>query len=118
MTQEKNNIIEINNKHDFIEIIKKNKIILIDFYADWCGPCKRILPKIEKLASNLKDIDFYKMNIENDEFNDIVNKVLQIKCLPTFCIFKKHKCLGKLESSDEKELINFINNVYKNLDKN
>ena len=118
MTQEKSNIIEINSKSDFIEIIKKNKLIFIDFYADWCGPCKRILPKIEKLASNLKDIDFYKINIENDEFNEIVNKVLQIKLLPTFGVFKKQKCLGKLESSDEKELVNFINNTCKNIDKN
>ena len=38
------------NEVEFNEIIKKNEVVFIDFYASWCGPCKMLAPEIEKLA--------------------------------------------------------------------
>lgn len=50
-----------NEEEYFIAITKPDKII-IDFYADWCGPCQRIAPVIEQLASQYKDVSFYKVD--------------------------------------------------------
>ena len=55
-----------NEEEYFIAITKPDKII-IDFYADWCGPCQRIAPVIEQLASQYKDISFYKIDTQAQE---------------------------------------------------
>lgn len=62
--------------------IKTKDTVLIDFYADWCGPCKKIAPKIEELADKYK---VYKVNIE---VNTEATEEYKIKSIPTFLIFK------------------------------
>ena len=58
---------EINNINDFLEIIKGDKPVLLDFYADWCGPCQTLLPIVEKLAVK-HDSDFViaKVNVDKN----------------------------------------------------
>ena len=41
------------NKNNFQEILKSDKKVLLDFYADWCGPCRMVLPLIEQLADEI-----------------------------------------------------------------
>ena len=55
------------NSEDLKKIIKKEKKVLVDCYADWCGPCKMLSPILEQLAEEVKDISFYKINIDEDE---------------------------------------------------
>ena len=59
------NIIELNDTN-FEEILEKNEIVVIDFYADWCGPCKTYSPVFEKtaLASSDDNVVFCKVNTE------------------------------------------------------
>lgn len=63
---------------DFENIIKRK--VLVDFYADWCGPCKMLGPVLEKIT----DIDVVKVNV--DEYNDLARKygVMSIPCLVLF----------------------------------
>ena len=49
------------------KIIIDNRKVLVDCYADWCGPCKMLSPIIEQLAKEVDDIKFYKINVDNDE---------------------------------------------------
>ena len=56
---------KIVNKVEFDEIIK-NGITLADFYADWCGPCKMLSPVLEELSEEYKDINFIKINCDNE----------------------------------------------------
>jgi thioredoxin len=60
-------IIEIDNKEQFMEIfLNKEKPVLIDFYANWCAPCKSILPIFEALPDEMNDeIIVLKVNIED-----------------------------------------------------
>ena len=69
---------KIYNGENFDEIIK-NKI-LVDFYADWCGPCKMLGPVLE----NINEIEIIKVNVDN--YNDLARKygVMSIPCLILF----------------------------------
>ena len=69
------------------EVLKASKPTLVDFWAEWCGPCKEISPILEEIADEMKDIvKIVKMNI--DENPNIPNKY-GIQSIPTMIIFKK-----------------------------
>ena len=57
---------EIDSK-ELKKIIKDNKKVLVDCYADWCGPCKMLGPIIDQLSTEVKDTEFYKINVDEDE---------------------------------------------------
>ena len=51
----------------FDEAVKGTSLpVLVDFYADWCGPCKMLAPTIEQLASEMPDVKFAKVNVDNE----------------------------------------------------
>jgi len=61
-------------------VFKGDKPCLIDFYADWCGPCKQIAPYMEEIAKKYKDeINVYKVNIDNEK---ILANVFQVQSIP------------------------------------
>ena len=69
------------------EVINSDKPVLIDFWAEWCGPCIEISPILEEISDEMKDtVKVVKMNI--DENPNIPNKY-GIQSIPTMIIFKK-----------------------------
>ena len=88
---------------DFNEIIK-NKV-LVDFYADWCGPCKMLAMEIEKVASEI-DIDIVKVNVDQEE--DIARKY-GVMSIPTLILFENgqelKKTIGFMSKDKIKEFI-------------
>lgn len=71
-------------KDNFKEAIKDG-IVLVDFYADWCGPCKMIAPFVEEVSEEVKDVKFNKLNI--DEAQDIAMEY-GVMSIPTLIVFK------------------------------
>ena len=61
------------------------KYTVIDFYAEWCGPCKTIAPKFEELSKKFTNVSFKKVNV--DEYQEISSE-FNIKLLPTFIVLK------------------------------
>ena len=58
----------INSATEFQTLIQSDKPILIDFYADWCGPCQSLLPTVEKLAKKYSDdIEIVKVNVDHNQ---------------------------------------------------
>ncbi len=86
----------------FEELTKKR--VLVDFYADWCGPCKMMSGVLEKVESNMECL---KVNV--DKFNDLALKY-GIMSIPTVIIFQDGKEIKKnIGFMDLEELNNFIN---------
>ncbi len=68
------------------KVLRSEKPAVVDFYADWCGPCKMMSPLIDELSEEYKlSMDFYKCNI--DDNGDIAQKY-GIMSIPTVIIFK------------------------------
>lgn len=77
---------EIKNVKEFNEIIKSDKPVLIDFYADWCGPCQTLLPTVEKLATKYKD-DFIIAKINVDK-NPELSRQFKVRSIPALFFIK------------------------------
>ena len=82
--------------------VKAEKLVLIDFYADWCGPCKMHAPIIEELAEERKDILVCKCNTQDEP---MLAKTYGIMSIPTLMIMKQGNVLEKSVGFQNKEAI-------------
>lgn len=78
---------------DFQKLLQTDKKVLIDFNAEWCGPCKRMAPYIEKLKEELKD-DVIIISIDVDK-NETLAADLKIESLPTLILYENQKSIWK-----------------------
>ena len=74
------------------EVLKSEKTVLIDFYADWCGPCKMFSPVVEAVANENEDIKVVKVNVDNAQDLAIQYQVMSI---PTVVIIKDGKEINR-----------------------
>ncbi len=86
----------INNMEEFDAVVNGDKVTLVDFWANWCGPCKMLMPTIEEVAKELDGTaNVAKVNVDDNE--DIAIK-FKIMSIPTLMIFKngemKEKMIG------------------------
>ena len=73
----------------FQEIIKGEIPVLVDFYADWCAPCKIMNPILKKIKKNMGDnLKIIKINVDN---NQQVARKFQVRGIPTFILFKNNE---------------------------
>lgn len=93
-------IIHVEEK-DFEKELQSDKIVLVDFYADWCGPCRMLTPILEELDSDRSDTKIVKINV--DEAPNLAAK-FGVMSIPTLAIFKNGKLVTKevgLRSKDQ-----------------
>ena len=74
------------------EVLQSEQPVLVDFYADWCGPCKMMGPVVEEVASEIADAKVCKINI--DEEISVAQK-FGVMSIPTFIAFKNGEVVGK-----------------------
>jgi thioredoxin 1 len=73
-------------RDNFEELIKGNDIILVDFWAPWCGPCRQFAPVYESLSGQHEDIVFAKINTEEER--ELAGH-FQIRSIPTLMVFRE-----------------------------
>ena len=85
------------------EVLNSDRIVIVDFWATWCGPCNRLTPVLEKIASENSDIKIAKADIDNENVKELKEKY-EIKGYPTMIIFKNgeevKRILGYREESE------------------
>ena len=74
------------------EVLEESKTVLVDFYADWCGPCKMLSPIIDQIAEENTNIKVVKVNV--DESQDLAMKY-QVMSIPTLVIIKEGKEINR-----------------------
>lgn len=89
-------------KDNFDEIINGGKPVLVDFWAEWCGPCQMMLPVVAELAEEQKDIVVAKVNI--DENGEVAEK-FHVMSVPTFLMFKDGKVINQLVGAVPKDAL-------------
>jgi thioredoxin 1 len=70
---------------NFREVVEKNGIVLIDWWAEWCGPCRAFAPVFERVAAKNEDIVFGKVNTDAEQE---LSGAFQIRSIPTLMIFR------------------------------
>lgn len=96
----------------FEETITQNDIVIIDFWAPWCGPCRSFAPIYEKVSENHSDIVFAKVNTEEEQ--DLAEH-FQIRSIPTLMIFREQVVLfaqpGMLSESQLEQVITQVRSL-------
>lgn len=97
-------IIELENAEILASFRGSDNICVVDCYADWCGPCKRVMPVFKKMAADFENeaVDFYKLKIDlqNSDVQEFVEGV-GIEFIPLFLICRKGKIIEKVDDINE-----------------
>ncbi|OGE80399.1 MAG: thioredoxin [Candidatus Doudnabacteria bacterium RIFCSPHIGHO2_01_FULL_45_18] len=84
-------------------VLKSDKPFLVDFWAEWCGPCKMVSPAVTQLATDLKDhLMVGKMNVDE---NPKTTQSYQILSIPSLKVFQNGKIIGEMVGAAPKPVI-------------
>ena len=89
------------NSDEFDSIIKGDKPVMVDFFADWCGPCRMVAPTIEALSVERSDAVVVKVNVDNSP--ELAVR-FGVSSIPTILVFRDGKLLSRavgVRSKDE-----------------
>ena len=99
-------ILKVTSENFEQEVLKSEKVVLVDFYADWCGPCKMLSPVMEEIAQENEDIKVVKINIDNQRDLALDYDVMPI---PTVVAIKNGQEIDRLVGfADKSEILNLI----------
>jgi len=98
---------QVKDKDDFVTKMAdaRGKLVVVDFFAVWCGPCKVIAPKIEAMSSEFNEVVFLKLDV--DECEDVAQDY-EIKCMPTFLFFKNGEKVEEFAGANEEKIRDLV----------
>lgn len=99
----------VENHEQLMDAINSKPIVVVDFYADWCGPCRMLLPIIEELAKEMNDVLFVKANVD---INRASAQEFGVKSVPTLFLYKNKKRVSERSGYQPKaNLVSWIKNT-------
>lgn len=99
-------VVKLNTDNFEQEVMQAEQTVLVDFYADWCGPCKMMAPVVEEVSNEAAGVKVCKINI--DENMQIAQK-FGVMSIPTFIAFKNGEIAGKqIGAVPKSALVNLV----------
>lgn len=97
----------INNNEDFrSKVLENDRVVLVDFFAAWCSPCKKLSAELEKISNSRSSFDIVKVNL--DELKELAIKY-KINAIPTLVVFKDGEIVDRMMGTDNEEnILNFV----------
>ncbi|PBP17608.1 37S ribosomal protein rsm22 [Diplocarpon rosae] len=120
--------VSIGSSAEFSKLLSSSTIVVADFYADWCGPCKAIAPTYESLAtkhSKPNRVTFTKVNVDNQQeiaqkygsippsISVVQAKLTESNSMPTFMIFRSGSIINTIRGADTRGLTTAIESAVK-----
>lgn len=90
------------NENNFDQVRNNEGLALLDFYADWCGPCRMVLPLVDEIASERDDLFVGKINVNE---NPDLAREFGIMSIPTLIVMKDGKIINRASGAKSKEKI-------------
>lgn len=84
------------------EVLDSKVPVVVDFWAEWCGPCKMLTPILEELSAELSTVKIAKLNIDQ---NPQISSQLSIRSVPTMLLFKNGNAVSTLVGLNQKQKI-------------
>lgn len=105
-----NGIYQIRNEDDYIHFVNTSiqKLIVVEFWANWCHSCKLTLPFLEKIAAQFQDVLFAQINI--DELDALASSY-SVRNIPSFAFIKNGLMLHLIGSPDKDRITNTIQTI-------
>ena len=103
-------IIDLNDSN-FEQTILSENLTLVDFWAEWCGPCKSMHPVFENLEKQYPNIKFARVNVDQ---NQSISTKFEVQSIPTFIMFKSGKIIDKMMGAVGAPGIHMICKKYSN----
>tara|TARA_B100001939_G_scaffold189954_1_gene163482 strand:- start:4 stop:330 length:327 start_codon:yes stop_codon:yes gene_type:complete len=102
-----NGVLEVSNDNFESEVVNSEKPVLVDFWAEWCGPCKQIAPVVEEIAGEHSDkLKVCKMDVDANRETAVQ---FGIRSIPTLLIFKNGEVAGsQIGAISKQQLLEFI----------
>lgn len=111
--QESNTIKHITNEDFEKEVLKSDTIVIVDFWATWCGPCNRLTPVLEKIATENSDVKIVKADVDDENVKELTSKY-EINAYPTMLIFKNGEEVKRIVGyRDEEQILEELNSIEK-----
>lgn len=104
------NLLDVNEQNFESEVLKSDKVTVVDFWAPWCGYCIKLSPVIEQISEEIPEVKFVKMNTDE---NEKISYDYAISGLPCLLIFKNGEPVDRLVGAMPKT--NIVNSVKKYL---
>ncbi|MBR6743613.1 MAG: thioredoxin [Clostridia bacterium] len=94
--------VQMINKNNFEEVKNSDKLVLLDFYADWCGPCRMVAPILHEIAEERPDVIVGKINVDEEE---ALAMKFGVYSIPTLVVMKNGEIIRQTSGARPKAQI-------------